>query len=224
MPALKDITGNRYGRLLVIEYVGTKRSPTNGLTATQWLCRCDCGKEVVAPKHSLTSGNKRSCGCLKADQNRAIWTTHGKTNTRLYRIWNAMKYRCDDISSPAYKYYGGKGVAVCKEWKGRDGFQRFYQWAISNGYKDDLTIERIDVNGDYRPENCTWVTQAEQMRNRTNTHWIYYKGTRHTLSEASKVFNADRATIRKYAKACDGDTEKAIQLILDKREKKARAM
>lgn len=212
-----DISGNKYGRLLVLSQDGNRKSESNGLTETMWKCQCDCGNILSVPKHLLTSGNTRSCGCLKRDHNKAVWTKHGKTNTRLYRIWQSMKYRCYSKSSGAYKYYGGKGVRVSDLWIVENGFQNFYEWAMANGYNDNLTIERVDVNGDYTQSNCTWIPKESQTKNRTNTNWVYHNGEKYTLTDASKKYGFDRATIRKRIKTCNGDSNAAIEELIKDR-------
>ena len=215
---VKDITGNKYGRLTVICQCGNRRSQVNGKTVTMWKCICDCGKTVVVPKYALTSGSTRSCGCLKADNNRNTWTTHGMSKTRLYRIWRSMKDRCYNKSSPAYQYYGGKGIKMCDEWIGSNGFQDFHRWAIQNGYEEPLTIERISVDGDYSPENCMWIPRNKQTRNRSCTNWVSYNGEKYTLTEASKLFDFDRATLRKHIAECDDDSERAIKELIEDRK------
>lgn len=137
---------------------------------------------------------------------------HGKCRTRLYKIFSMMKDRCYNPKSSAYPYYGGKGITICREWI--DDFMNFYNWAMANGYKENLTIERINVNGNYEPDNCEWIPQKEQMRNRTNSHFVQYNGETMTLTEASKKFHICRGTIRKYEKMCNGDSQKAIDSIL----------
>lgn len=150
----KDVTGKRYGRLVAIERIGV-----NKFGKAVWRCRCDCGQYSDVSIGNLTSGCTLSCGCLhKETFNRK---THGETNTRLYRIWCAMKDRCSRKGAINYKYYGGKGIRVCDEWS---SFQNFREWAIENGYSDNLTIDRIDSSADYRPDNCRWITLQENAR------------------------------------------------------------
>lgn len=217
---LIDISGQKFGRLTVVSFSGYRREGKNGHKTSEWKCKCECGNEVVVTKSRLKSGNTKSCGCMKTENNIKTWTKHGLCNTRLYKIFSMMKDRCYNKNSKAYMYYGGKGVFICDEWL-RD-FQTFYDWAIQNGYDDNLTIERIDVNGNYEPDNCMWITQSEQMRNRTNTHFILFEGKKYTLTELSNKLGVSRTTIRKHEKYFCGDSEKAIKFIIENQKKKGR--
>lgn len=154
-----DLTGQRFGRLTVIE-----RAPRDHrYRGAMWRCRCDCGCESIAESHNLRSGNTTSCGCYHRERQKA-GKSHGMSKARLYRIWKAMHTRCYNPNSPAFKYYGGRGITICDEWL-RD-FEAFHRWSVANGYAEDLTIDRIDVNGSYCPENCRFVSMAEQNKNK----------------------------------------------------------
>lgn len=156
MSAFKDLSGNRYGRLLVKE-----RTYTDG-KHSYWLCVCDCGNETVVCGDSLKRGATRSCGCLNSEVSSKSSMTHGMSNTRLYKSWLQMKYRCYNPNFNEFHRYGGRGIKVCDEW--RDDFQSFYNWAILNGYSDDLTIDRIQTDGNYEPDNCQWLTRSDNVK------------------------------------------------------------
>ena len=148
----KDLTGQRFGRLTALERIGTDKNGKG-----MWRCKCDCGSTVDVSIASLSTGATQSCGCL----HRETFTnrTHGESGTRLYRIWHAMKERCYRTGAINFKWYGGKGVKVCEEWK--NSFEVFRDWALANGYSSGLTIDRIDSSLGYSPNNCRWLTRAE---------------------------------------------------------------
>ena len=157
-----DLTGQRFGRLIVKEHV--KRNPN--CPSGGWLCLCDCGNETIFATNPLTSGRVKSCGCYNRERlvGSHINQTHGMSKTRLFTTWRNMRVRCYSEKDKRYPHYGGRGITVCDEW--RDSFEAFRDWALANGYNDDLTIDRIDPDGNYEPSNCRFITRAENNKNR----------------------------------------------------------
>lgn len=182
----KDLTGQKFGHLTAIKRVEDKIFPS-GKHYVMWLCKCDCGNDKVVARSALVKGETRSCGCLKGE-------SHGMSNTRLNEIWAGMKRRCNDPQRDDYKNYGARGISVCDEWQ--NSFVAFSNWALANGYNDTLTIERMDVNGDYEPENCIWATKEEQANNKRNNHFLTFNGETKTISQWSKELNISDNTIR----------------------------
>ena len=193
MGKLKDLTGLKFGRLTVI-----KRVENNKHNQTCWLCKCDCGNEKIIEGYSLTRGRTQSCGCLLSECSRERTTKrnfkHGFSNHKLHGIWDNMKQRCYNPNSKSYADYGARGIKICQEWQ--DDFMNFYNWAMANGYKEGLTIDRIDVNGNYEPNNCRWIALSMQSDNRRDTVYIEYKGHRYTRKEFSIKFKINYWTLR----------------------------
>lgn len=185
MPArLIDITGNKYGMLTPIEYIGKQK----------WLCRCECGKQSVHYAHHLKHGDVKSCGCMSEKWREESRGFHQESSTRLYHIWTSMKQRCYNSSHEGYKWYGGKGIKVCEEWL---EYLPFMKWAMSNGYADNLMLDRIDGNKDYCPENCRFVTQIQQANNKCNNKYIEFDGERLTYSQWARKTGLSKQLIRR---------------------------
>ena len=185
----KDRIGERFGRLTVIERAESYINP-NGTPRTAWKCKCDCGNEVVVLAQSLSNGATKSCGCLKKERVHEICRTHGelvykKKRTRLYCIWENMKRRCFNPKNQFYYCYGGRGITVCDEWK--DSFEAFREWAYSSGYDEYLTIDRVNVDGNYEPDNCRWVTMKEQSNNKRTSHFLTFNGETKTIAQWSEA-------------------------------------
>lgn len=174
-----DISGSRYGRLVVLKYDHTDKEGR-----ACWQCLCDCGNVVVVSGKSLRTGNTKSCGCYNIEKatERIVKrnTIHGDSHTRLFRIWALMHTRCNNPHAINYADYGGRGIKVCKEW---DKYEPFRDWALTNGYAENLSIDRIDTNGDYTPRNCQWATSKQQANNRRSNRIIEFRGEKRTVSQ-----------------------------------------
>lgn len=176
MSRVKDLTNQRFGRLTVLEFKGVSKS-----RSALWLCKCDCGNVKIVRSRDLVREHVKSCGCLKTELPSKRFSTHKLSKHRLYKIWDAMKHRCLNPNSSGFYKYGGRGITICDEWK--NDFKAFYDWAMNNGYGEGLTIDRIDNNGNYRPNNCRWVDVKIQGRNKRNNRLLTCKGETHCLSE-----------------------------------------
>ena len=169
-----DIAGMTFGRLTVIERAGVVKN------RMMWRCRCTCGKEIIVAGASLRSGNTMSCGCYNRDK----ITKHGLHKSRLYKIWRGMRERCYNTNTKNFMRYGGRGISICEEWLEFDAFK---DWALSHGYTDKLTIDRIDNEKGYSPDNCRWATLKEQENNKYSNRIIEFNGEKHTISEWSDI-------------------------------------
>ena len=191
---LIDRTGERYGQLTVIKRSTDKTYPS-GMKSVMWECKCDCGNVIVTSANNLRLGKTKSCGCKSHEWTSKYLFKHGDGHeSRIYRIWSGMRQRCNNQNLSCYKHYGGRGIRMCSEWM---EYKNFKEWALSNGYSDELTIDRIDVNGDYDPGNCRWATVAEQANNKRNNHWITIGDKTQTLTQWMRELNKNEYQILK---------------------------
>lgn len=193
MAKFLDLTGERYGRLVVLEYVGRAKSKTS-----LWRCRCDCGNETTVRASNLRNGHTKSCGCGEIENklqfgNRSV-RKHQESYTRLYRVWLGMKNRCNNRKDDHWPLYGARGISVSDEWV--KDYEAFRDWALANSYDDSLTIDRIDPNGNYEPLNCRWVSVADQQRNKRNNRYYTYKGKTQLIPAWAAEFGVTDSTIR----------------------------
>lgn len=195
MSRLIDLTGRKFGKLTVI-----KRSGSTKNKQARWECLCECGNRKVVTGYDMTSGRIKSCGC-ESVKNR-FTKTHGFTKERIYSIWAGIKNRCYNDKKGEYFLYGGRGIFMCESW--RNDFMSFYEWSMENGYKDNLTIDRIDNNKGYFPDNCRWVAVSEQNNNKRNIKRYLINGEMLTIPEISKKYGINKDTlysrVRKYKK------------------------
>jgi hypothetical protein len=181
-----DLTGQRFGRLVVIERAVNILSVSRSKTA--WHCKCECGGKIITISESLKNGSTQSCGCLHIEHTISLKKSHGLCKNgnggqhRLYNIWISMRQRCFNKNSGDYKNYGGRGITICKAW---DEYENFYTWAMANGYQDGLTIERKHNNGNYEPDNCTWIPKADQINNTRRSRLISFRGETKTMKQWS---------------------------------------
>lgn len=185
-----DLTGKKFGRLTVIRQAGDS---VNG-KPIPWLCRCSCGKEKVIISPSLRYGKSKSCGCWKDEKTSERFRKYPKGYEHLDDVLRQMVKRCTDPNHPDYQWYGARGIEVCPEWS--SDLNIFIEWARSSGYKKGLSIDRINNDGNYCPDNCRWATDREQANNRSSNHVITYMGTEYTLSEAARHFGINERTLR----------------------------
>ena len=197
--------------LIEIENLGIKTS-NNGVRATFCKYKCKCGNIIEAKKTLVIHNRTKSCGCLKIETTRNILikrnTSHGLSKHPLYKKWKDMKARCYNVNNKEYKNYGERGITICEEWE--DNFLTFYNWSTSNGYKDGLTIDRINVNGNYSPENCRWNTMKEQSNNRRNTIYMTVNDETHSLSEWASITGIKYDTLWKRYKKYGWSPERVV--------------
>lgn len=174
---LNDLTGKTFGLLTVIN-----RAENDINSKSMWCCKCDCGNEKIISGNSLSRGNSTSCGCFKLK----LHTTHGMSKSNIYKVFTGMLQRCNNKKHKNYKDYGARGISVCKDWL---TFESFYKWSMENGYRENITLDRVDNNGNYSPSNCKWVTMAQQSLNKRSSFYITFNGKTQTLKEWCNELN-----------------------------------
>ena len=190
MRRVNDLTGKKFGMLTVIGI------DDRGTRKTYWMCQCDCGNVKSVRSDSLQSGAIKSCGCLKKKQDAMNLTSnhsHKMSGTRLFGEWQGMKGRCFNKNNARFARYGGRGITVCDEW--RDDFSAFARWAVENGYDEKLTLDRIDNDKSYSPENCRWADARTQSRNRSTNVVVTIGNSTRTLTEWCEIFHLDPRTV-----------------------------
>lgn len=209
-----DLEGQKFGRLTVLRFHSYTKTYQK-----RWLCECDCGGSAIVSSGALISGHTQSCGCLHKEFLVNRLTTHGGTHERLYTVWNNMKRRCSDPSDKKYHCYGGRGIKFCNEW---NEYAKFREWALSNGYDENAdfgkcTLDRIDVNGDYCPENCRWVSMLVQHDNRRNNVRVEWDGNEYTLGQLSSLCDIPRKTLYWRIVTYKWPVERAIKTPYEKK-------
>lgn len=204
MQQFKDMSGQKFGRLTVEKYANSDESGN-----ARWLCKCECGNTHIVERKKLLRGNTKSCGCLNKDNlklgnNRR---RHGMAGTKEYRSWSKLKSRCFNEKDAKYPIYGSRGISVCDRWQ--VSFENFYA-DMGPAPTHAHSIDRIDVNGDYRPDNCRWATAKEQARNRTTALMIEYRGEIRSLVEWAEIVGIHWSTLRTRIKELNWPIEKAF--------------
>lgn len=205
--------GTKFGRLVVM----SKADSPDG-KSVYWNCKCECGNTCILSGTSLRTGNTKSCGCVKKQWIGNESRTHGMSRTRLYKEWAAIKKRCSPNATEKDRaYYSDLGIGYCEEW---EHFEPFKEWALSHGYSDELTIDRIDGSKGYSPENCRWVSTYDQNRNKSNNIWVDYNGKRLCLADAAKLAGLPYKAVHARIKVHGWSAEKALTTPLLKRSKR----
>lgn len=209
--AKAHLEGQRFGFLTVVKENGRNKDGD-----VLWLCKCDCGNEHTVKSVNLIHGYVKSCGCKRGEMISQKTTKHGLHKSKLYHIWRGMKNRCYNPKHEHYYLYGERGITICEEWD--KDFMQFYEWATTHGFREDLTIDRIDNNKGYSPENCRWATPKEQQRNRRVTVFLNYKGERKPLAEWAEIKGINRKALEHRIRV-GWPTEKALETPVNHRNK-----
>ena len=216
---VSDLTGQKFGRLTVVKYAGKTKDHKS-----KWECKCECGNRQIVRAAALKQGGVKSCGCLANDARkengkkmRGVKSSqykHGLSGSRINGIYRSIKERCKNKNNPAYNHYGGRGIRICAEWD--SDFSKFYEWSMANGYSPELTIDRIDNDGDYAPENCRWVSMRVQQNNRSNNVRITYNNETHTLSEWAGITGISKSALyHRYARGWPADKMLVVPVLYE---------
>lgn len=207
MPALIDLTGQRFGRLLVVD--NAPKIIRKSGTVIRWNCKCECGRTTIATTQDLKRGHTLSCGCYQRQKTAEATTKHGMRHERIYHVWLDMKDRCNNPHNKRYRDYGGRGIFVCDEWQ--KDFSLFFDYVsrLPHYGESGFTIDRIDNNNGYTPENVRWATISEQNLNKRSTKRVVYDGEQITLIQAEKILGIKYATLLFHHNR--GDLEEYIE-------------
>ena len=201
-----NIEGKKFNRLTVIKYLGHSK----------WLCKCDCGNHTIVAASRLKNGTTKSCGCLQLEfVKKGAHRIHGLSKSKLSYVLGNMIERCYNPKNNRYKHYGARGIRVCDEWL--NNHKSFYDWALANGYHEGLSIDRIDNDKDYSPENCRFVDNTVQMNNRSDNHYLTYQGKTMTISQWEKEIGIPRSTIQARINKLHWSIDKALTYPVRKR-------
>ena len=208
MGSFRDLTGQRFGRLVAIR----AERDVEG-RRYNWICQCDCGNTIKASSISLTTRRRQSCGCIMHEILIKRNTTHGKSRERLYRVWKGMRSRCYNPNHTSYAKYGGRGIEVCESW--RTSYEAFREWALATGYDPnapygECTLDRIDVNGGYSPDNCRWVNEFLQANNKRDNRYITFNGKTMSVSDWGKELGIDQSVLYARLNNLKWSEEKAL--------------
>ena len=207
--SLENMKGKKYGKLTVVGPEESERRESTGKLIRYVWCKCDCGKMYRAMISALPKGKVSSCGCESARatigkrRQRGEFTSsgntsHGLSHTRLHRIWQDMKTRCYNRKASNYQWYGAQNIEMCDEWL--NSFEAFYNWSMANGYRDDLELDRINVNKDYKPSNCRWITRIEQCNNKSNNRYLEYQGKKYSIAESARMLGCSETSLGKFTR------------------------
>lgn len=206
---LIDLTGMKFNRLTAVSYVG------QGSSGAKWLFKCDCGKEIITSSYPVRKGKTKSCGCWNEENKHNRYRIHGLTGTKIQSAWSHMKQRCFNPNCKEYEHYGGRGITVCDEWK--NSVAEFAKWAYENGYEKNLTLDRIDNNGNYEPNNCRWVSMEVQENNKRNNRYYDIDSGSYTLSQIAKMYSVSRGSLYYWIHRKGMKMQDAIKMLVDRK-------